>query len=269
MTATANPMPGSEAVHGSDGAAPDRLPVLTQKSTDAACGMPVSSATVHAADAANPVSPADTHVTGSAFGATHTAHRVCAVPSFRLIAACCHRFPALSVTLTAGSGMTPPGVSVFQPRKQARNEPSCVVIGVVPIPAGASADPGAVCRTVTGETGSGGGTRSAGTAGVAAPGRAYPGTHGKPVTDGAASTEPGTAVTVTRAVTPVTVTPPPPPVTVPGTAVTVIRAVAPVTVTEPGAPGTPGVAAPGSAAPGTNANTPAAGACTSATHTPA
>ena len=147
VTTAPNPIPGSCAIHVSDAADPDADAVLTLKSSAAACGIPAISVTGPAIPVANPVSPADTHDTGSAFGATHTAHRVCAVPSFRLIAACCHRFPALSVTLTAGSGMLPPAVSVFQPSVQVSHEPSCVLIGAVSIPDGADTEIHAVCST--------------------------------------------------------------------------------------------------------------------------
>jgi hypothetical protein len=146
MTATANPIPVSDATQDRDAAEPVAAPVLTQKSTAAACGIPAISATVHAAEAANPVSPADTHDTGSAFGATHAAHLVGAEPGV-LIAACCHRFPAESVTFTAGTGMTAPGVSVFQPARTASHDPACVVIAVVPIPEGVTAEPGTCCST--------------------------------------------------------------------------------------------------------------------------
>ena len=72
-----------------------------EKSSPMSCGMFAISATVHASDAANPVSPTDTQVTALALAHAQIAHLE-EYPWETVIPICCHRFPSLSVTFTAG-----------------------------------------------------------------------------------------------------------------------------------------------------------------------
>src|SRR5580704_8106821 len=112
-----------------------------EKSIWMSWGMFATSANVHASDAANPVSPTDTQVTGAAFAQAQMAHRE-EYPWETVIPICSHRFPAESVMFTAGQYGGGLGGSVrdrfalvvSHPVNATRKDPSCVVIGDVPIP---------------------------------------------------------------------------------------------------------------------------------------
>ena len=114
---------------------------LTLKSGTRFCGIPEISPISHVRLDAYPVSATDTHVTGSAFAHAQIAPRL-EYPLATEMPACCHRFPALSVTLTAGTfGAGSGGVVretfvliVSHAIHATIPEPSLVVIGVVPSP---------------------------------------------------------------------------------------------------------------------------------------